>query len=65
VVHSVAFSPDGTYVLSGSTDATARLWRTDYHDVIRLACSQLARDFTDADRTLYNIPDNEPTCRKP
>jgi len=26
MVHSVAFSPDGKYVLTGSADKTARLW---------------------------------------
>lgn len=28
-VHSVAFSPNGTYLLSGGQDGTAKLWRTD------------------------------------
>jgi WD40 repeat protein len=27
-VYSVVFSPDGKYVLTGSTDNTAKLWNT-------------------------------------
>jgi WD40 repeat protein len=64
-VDSVAFSPDGKYILTGSTDGTARLWDTDYHDTIRFACSLLWRDFTNEERTLYNLSDSMPTCPKP
>ena len=38
------FAPDGKHILTGSADKTARLWLTDVHDVIKLACSLLRRD---------------------
>ena len=56
------FSPDDKYLVTASVDGTARLWLTDYHDVIQLACSQLPQDFTDEERRIYDIMDNEPTC---
>lgn len=32
-VHSASFSPDGQFILTGSTDGTAALWRTDGEQV--------------------------------
>src|SRR5919199_281175 len=63
---AVAFSPDGAEVLTGGFgDRIVRLWRTDYHDVIRLVCEHLPRDFTSTERVQYDIADTAPTCAKP
>src|SRR6185295_16236848 len=36
-IRSARFSPDGSLVLTGSKDGTARLWRTDGSEFRRLA----------------------------
>jgi WD40 repeat protein len=64
-VEYVAFSPNGKYLLTGSDDGTAMLWDVDYHTTMQYLCSVLLRDFTETERTQYNIKDNTPTCPKP
>jgi WD40 repeat protein/transcriptional regulator with XRE-family HTH domain len=61
-VENLAFSPDGTILATVGDDGAARLWDVDYHATIRYLCSQLLRDFTDAERAQYRIADNTPTC---
>jgi WD40 repeat protein/class 3 adenylate cyclase len=61
-VENVVFSLDGKYLLTGSGDGTAMVWDVDYHTTIKYLCSTLQRDFTDEERTQYNITDSTPTC---
>ena len=65
IVYSVSFSPDGKTFATGSDDGTARIWSVDYHETINYLCSNLLRDFTDAEREQYHIKDNLPTCPLP
>jgi hypothetical protein len=49
-------------VLTSSLDHTVGLWHTDYHDFVESVCARLLRDFTDQERELVPITDEEPTC---
>jgi WD40 repeat protein/serine/threonine protein kinase len=62
IVRSVAFSADGSHVLTGDNVSTY-LWIASLADVIRLACEQIPRDFSAADRTFFSI-DETATCPK-
>ena len=59
-VASAVFSPDGTRVLSGSDDGTARLWLVHSKDLLALADSWITRDFTAAERGKYKDLLGEP-----
>jgi len=61
-VLSAAFSPDGAYIVTAGADGLLRLWDTDYLNFVRFACRQLARDFTEGERTAYAITDSAATC---
>jgi WD40 repeat protein/serine/threonine protein kinase/energy-coupling factor transporter ATP-binding protein EcfA2 len=61
-VSIVAYSPDGRYILIGSTDGTAQLANVGLDTLIQSVCTRLLRDFTDAERTIYSITDDAPTC---
>jgi hypothetical protein len=69
-VNTVAFSPDGKWVISGSGDGTARVWLWRAEDLIDLACSRLTRNLTQAEwrqylgdepyrKTCENLPEGE------
>ena len=62
IVFSVAFTPDGKHLITGSRDKTVRIWEVDYHDLVNAACKLLSRDFTSEERTQFDVTDVEPTC---
>jgi WD40 repeat protein len=47
-VTSVAFSPNGEYLLSGSADHTTRLWIWQPSDLIAYVCAYVPRNLTHA-----------------
>jgi WD40 repeat protein len=61
-VTALDFAPDGSFIVSGSQDNSIRVWQVDVNHAIQLACEQLIRDFTSAERAQYGILDEEPTC---
>ncbi|MBL8161719.1 MAG: hypothetical protein JNJ61_06995, partial [Anaerolineae bacterium] len=57
----VGFSSDGQYVITGDR-RLALIWQTHLEDVIAYACTHLSADLTPSERTLYNVPEDEPVC---
>ncbi len=73
ITNAVAFTPDSRFFVTGGDDQKARLWDTDYRAFVSYACRNMNRDFTannfeylsnesSGERTMFNIPDNTPTC---
>ena len=65
-VHSAAFSPDGTRVVTASYDKTARLWDVGSipkGNIFQVACAWLPdHDLTNIARD-YGLTNLEPICR--
>src|SRR5262249_7043659 len=59
----VGFADNGRTVITGDTQNVYR-WRTTLEDTIAFTCSQLTRDLSRDERTLYRITDNTDTCAK-
>jgi len=53
VVNAVAISPDNHWVVTGSTDNTARLWLLQVDDLIDLARITAGRNFSADEWGLY------------
>jgi WD40 repeat protein len=57
----IDFSADGRFILSGDARITYR-WQANLEEAIAFTCTHLSRDFSAAERVLYNITDTRPTC---
>jgi WD40 repeat protein/serine/threonine protein kinase len=63
-VQAVDMSPDGKSILALLTQSpnVAQIWPINNGDLIPELCARLSRDFTDAERAQFHVPDHEPTC---
>lgn len=60
-VSTIAFSPDGKYLVSGASDGTARLWRVETLDeLLARGCYRLSDYFISHPKVLKELP----VCKK-
>jgi len=61
-IAGVAFSADGKTIGIGNFDGFTQLAPTDLPTLVSSTCGRLLRDFGPAERLIYEIPDELPTC---
>ena len=61
-IAGVAFSADGKTIGIGNFDGFTQLTPTDLPTLVSSTCARLLRDFGPAERLIYEIPDELPTC---
>ncbi len=62
-VAGIGVSPDGSQVAIGSYDGFIQLAPTDRGALLSSVCQRLNRDLDAAERMIYGIADQQPTCR--
>jgi WD40 repeat protein/DNA-binding SARP family transcriptional activator len=61
-VAGIAVSPDGAQVAIGSYDGFIQLAPTDRDALLGSVCGRLQRDLSEAERSIYGVTDQRPTC---
>jgi len=62
-VAGIAVSPNGKQVAIGSYDGFVQLAAVDRGVLVSSVCERLRRDLDPAERTIYGIEGQEPTCK--